>query len=322
MERQWVHLLPVYGIEDGCILSRQGDYTVAYRVHKPELFQLSGDEYETLHQCWIRAIKLLPAGTVVHQQDWYTRVSYQADPGEEGPEKSWLGQASERFFNERPWLDHSAYLFLTLRPKGRRKASSAMSGLLYADLPPREVLDETAIQEFLGHCGQLVHILEDSGLLRLERLGENDLWSGPDRIGLIERYCALETGSEPVLSDIQWKEGLQIGGRYCQLFTLADAEDLPPVCGPRINYEPYSTEHTKYSIGFATGLGPLLPCDHICNFFVLVEDAAETLKRMEVRARRLGSLSKHSRGMRRVRRRRRNFCRTRRTVNGCRCGRT
>jgi conjugation system TraG family ATPase len=142
----------------------------------------------------------------------------------------------------------------------------------------------------------MVHILEDSGLLKLERLGEKDLWSGPDRMGLIERYCALETGTEPVLSDIQWKEGLQIGGRYCQLFTLADAEDLPPVCGPRTNYEPYSTEHTKYSIGFVTGLGPLLPCDHICNFFVLVEDAAETLKAMELRARRLGSLSRHSRG--------------------------
>ncbi|HVU97990.1 MAG TPA: TraG family conjugative transposon ATPase [Puia sp.] len=296
MESNWTDLLPVYGVEDGCILSRQGDFTVAFRVHKPEIFQLSGDEYETLHQSWVRAIKVLPVGTVIHQQDWYTQVSYRADLEGEGPEKSWLGQASERFFNERPWLDHSADLFLTLRPRSRRKATSAMSGLLYPDLPPQASLDDGAIAEFLGQCGQMAHILEDSGLLRLERLGEEELWSAKGRIGRIERYCNLNTGGTPMLADIEWKQGLRIGENHCQLFALADAEHLPPLCGPRINHDPYSSEHTKYSIGFATGLGPLLPCNHITNLYIIVEDNAATMKRLEVRSRQLGSLAKHSRG--------------------------
>jgi len=296
MEKDWTTLLPVYGVEDGFILSRQGEYTVAYRVHKPELFQLSGDEYEVLHQAWVRAMKLLPMGTVIHQQDWYTQASYAADLGEEGPEKSWLGQASERFFNERPWLDHSAYLFLTLCPRIRPKDRASLAELLYPHPVPDESLDDTAIAEFLGQCGQMAHILEDSGLLRLERLGEAGLWSAEGRIGLIERYCSLNTGEIPMLGDIEWKHGLRIGDQDCQLFTLADAENLPPVCGPRTNYEPYSTEHTKYSIGFATGLGPLLPCNHITNLYIIVINAAEKMKQLEIQSRRLGSLARHSRG--------------------------
>jgi conjugation system TraG family ATPase len=296
MEANWADTMPVYGIENGCILSRQGDYTVAYRMHKPEIFQLSGDEYQLLHLTWVRAIKLMPVGAIIHLQDWYTQVSYKAEAEEEGAERTWLGQASDRFFNERAWLDHSAYLFLTLRRPERKTTTFATSSLLHTHLPPKASLDNRAVEEFLGQCSQMTHILQDSGLLKMEKLSETDLWSSPNHIGLIERYCTLETGARPALHDIQWTPNLQIGSRHCQLFSLAEAENLPAACGPRTNYEPYSTDHTKYSIGFASGLGPLLPFDHICNLYIIVEELADTLKKMEIRRRRLGSLSKHSPG--------------------------
>lgn len=42
-------LFPLLGIENDCIVSKHADLTVAYRVTLPELFTLTGEEYEALH---------------------------------------------------------------------------------------------------------------------------------------------------------------------------------------------------------------------------------------------------------------------------------
>ena len=88
---------------------------------------------------------------------------------------------------------------------------------------------------------------------------------------------------------------MRIGDRYCQLYTLADAEKLPASCSPRITYDAYSTDKTKFSVGFSSGLGPLLGCNHIYNQYLFLEDGAATLKKLEAKRLRLQSLSKASR---------------------------
>ncbi|HEY4291381.1 MAG TPA: TraG family conjugative transposon ATPase [Puia sp.] len=293
MEWNWETGLPVYGVEGDCILSRQGDYTVAFKVNKPELFTLSEQEYDILHQALVKAVRVLPADTVVHLQDWYIQDRYRADRG--GTEKTWLAEASERYFDGRQFADHQAFLFLTKKPAGRRPSSSALSGLLRSHLVPAGSMDKEAVTVFLGCCGQFQRILEDSHFFKLEQLGRDEIWSHRHKAGLIERYCSLGTGETPILKDVRMGNGLEIGEQLCQLFTLGDAEDLPPGCSPSIVYDPYSTDRTRYPVGFASGLGLLLPCNHIVNQYIFIEDAAAMLKKMERRRLRLQSLSAHSR---------------------------
>ena len=50
---------------------------------------------------------------------------------------------------------------------------------------------------------------------------------------------------------------------------------LPAFCGSRINYDKYSTDKTKFSVGFASPLGQLLPCNHIYNQYIFIDDAAK-----------------------------------------------
>ena len=69
-------LFPLLGIENDCIVSKHADLTVAYRVTLPELFTLTGEEYEALHAAWIKALKVLPDHTVVHKQDWFMEERY------------------------------------------------------------------------------------------------------------------------------------------------------------------------------------------------------------------------------------------------------
>jgi hypothetical protein len=89
---------------------------------------------------------------------------------------------------------------------------------------------------------------------------------------------------------------LKIGNQYCQLYALADVEDLPSLCGARINYDKYSTDRTKFSVGFASPLGQLLSCNHMYKQFIFIEDAQKTIKQLESKRLRLHSLSAYSRG--------------------------
>jgi hypothetical protein len=77
MEKVLEEILPIMDVEHGCILSRQGDVTIVYKVELPEIFTLSDQEYEAFHQAWVKAIKVLPKLCVFHKQDWFTGASYE-----------------------------------------------------------------------------------------------------------------------------------------------------------------------------------------------------------------------------------------------------
>lgn len=287
-------IMPIMAIEHDCILSKQGDFTVAYKVELPEIFTMSDREYEAFHQSWIKAIKVLPKFTVLNKQDWFIDRKYEADFTKE--DTSFLSRSSERFFNERPFLDHSCYIYLTKKPAGRKASSSLFSNLLRKSIVPDETLKMGLLQDFTDACGQFSHILQESGFVKLYRLKEKDILSSRNEIGVIERYCTLSGKPQSLyIKDIDFSEGLKVGDQYGQLYALGDAVDLPALCGSRINYDRYSTDKTKFSVGFASSLGQLLPCNHLYSQYIFIDDNQKTLQKLESKRLRLQSLSNYSR---------------------------
>lgn len=287
-------ILPIMDVEHDCILSKQGDVTVVFKAELPEIFTLSDQEYEAFHQAWLKAIKLLPKFSVFHKQDWFIDSKFEPDFTSE--DSSFLTRSSDRFFNERPFLDHSCYILLTKKPAGRKTSSSLFSNLLRSSIVPHETLKAQLRQEFIDSTGQFRRVLEDSGFVKLTRLGNDDLRSQSRKIGIIEKYCFLsEKENSFVFKDIAFDDGLQVGDKHCQIYTLGDAADLPALCGSRINYDRYSTDKTKFSIGFASTLGQLLSCNHIYNQYIFIEDFQKTLQKLESKRLRLQSLSAYSR---------------------------
>ncbi|MFH6999429.1 TraG family conjugative transposon ATPase [Flavobacterium sp. FlaQc-57] len=294
MEKKIDDILPIMAIEHDCILSKQGDVTIVFKVELPEIFTLSDQEYEAFHQSWIKAIKVLPKFCVFHKQDWFLESTYQADFSSE--DSSFLTRSSERFFNERPFLDHSCYIMLTKKPMGRKSSSSLFSNLIRSSIVPEETLKAKLLQDFIDSTGQFKRIMEDSGFVKFKRLGNNELKSQSRKMGLIEQYYFLsERESSFIYKDIKFDKGLEVGNKHCQLFTLGDAADLPSLCGSRINYDRYSTDKTKFSVGFASTLGQLLSCNHIYNQYIFIEDAQKTIQKLESKRLRLQSLSAYSR---------------------------
>ena len=292
MNKELNKILPLLGIEQDCILSKSGDVTVAFKAHLPELFTLSNDDYEAFHQTWIKAVRLLPNHTVLHQQDWFIESKYEGTfLGGSG----FLSHSSERFFNERPFLAHTCYIMLTKKPSGGKSSSSLFSTLLKRSIVPKGANSKAVIQDFLDCAGQFAAILSGSGFITLERLNNEDLMSTAQKAGLPERYCFLMSKEGKAIKDITLKDELQIGGQYSLLYTLADMAHLPSLCGSRVSYDKYSTDKTKFSVGFSSSVGQLLPCSHIYNQYLFIEEAAKTVKAMESKRLRLQSLSAYSR---------------------------
>ena len=288
------NLMPIYKIEKDCILSKRGDITLGFEVSLPEIFTLSAPDYETIHQAWLKAIRLLPPHTVFHKQDWYVECRYSADFNKE--DLPFLARASEHYFHERPYLDHKCYVFLTKAHTARRNATALFSTLIRPNLVPVEAMSDRELEAFFDKAGQFAKVLEDSSYISIRRLTDDDLASTPDKAGLIERYCYLLHEEEtPVIRDIELMPELKVGDFHLQVFSLADAGDLPSLCGPRINYDKYCSDKTKFSISFAAPLGLMLPVNHIYNQYIIIDDTRDTLKKMEDKRLRLQSLSAYSR---------------------------
>ena len=285
---------PLLAVEHGCIISKDADITVAFRVDLPELFTVTSAEYEAIHAAWVKAVKVLPDYTVVHKQDWFVSEKYRPQTGD--GDMSFLSRSYERHFNERPFLNHSCYLFLTKTTKDRMRMQSNFSSLCRGNIIPKEVDKETAVK-FLEAVGQFERIVNDSGFITLTRLMDDEITGTADNAGLIEKYFALSPEDTTVLEDLELgADGLRIGDKKVCLHTLSDAEDLPGRVGTSIRYEKLSTDRSDCLLSFASPVGLLLSCDHIFNQYLFLDDSAENLRKFEKQARNMQSLSRYSRG--------------------------
>ncbi len=286
-------ILPIYKVENNAIISMHGDVTIAYKVELPEIFTLSERDYEAYHQTWVKAIKLLPQQSIFLKQDWFTETKYKADYTSD---RSFLSRSSEVFFNERPFLDHECYIFLTQKPKERKLSSSVYSNILRKSIVPSQTISSSLFKDFLDSAGQFERILTDSGFVGLKTLNDDELAGTANKAGIIERYCfLLNKDNQPMIRDIHVKDEIVVGDKKVELYTLCDTENMPALCGSRINYDKYSTDRSKFSIGFASPLGSLLNCNHILNQYIFVSDVQKTIKRLEAKKLRLQSLSAYSR---------------------------
>ena len=290
-----IYHFPLLKVENNCIISKFADITTAYRVILPELFTLTGEEYEALHGAWLKALKVLPDYTVVHKQDFFIEERYEAP--EDSSERSFLARSYERHFNERPYLRHSCYLYVTKTTPERMRQTSASSVLCRGFIVPREMRDTDAVTRFLEAAEQMERILNDSGLVRVERLSEAEIVGTADDAGLLARYFALSDERSPVVNeDIRLDPGvMRIGDKYLSMHTLSDLDMLPQSVATDFRYERLSTDRSDCRLSFAAPVGLLLSCNHVYNQVIFLDDHDETLKRLEATARNMNSLAAYSR---------------------------
>ena len=285
---------PLLAVENGCIVSKEADVTVAFRVELPELFSVTGSEYEAVHSAWHKAVKVLPEYSIVHKQDFFIEEKYR--PETDRDDLSFLSRSFERHFNERPFLSHTCYLFLTKTTKVRSRQESTFSTLCKGRLVPKEIEDRETVTRFLEAVGQFEKIMNDSGFVTLRRLTTDEITGTETAAGIVEKYLSLSQHDTTVLKDIQLNpEEMRIGDDILCLHTLSDTEDLPGKVATDSRYERLSTDRSDCRLSFAAPVFLLLDCNHCYNQYIFIDDHGENLKRFEQTARNMHSLSRYSR---------------------------
>ena len=285
---------PLLAVENGCIISKDADITVAFRVELPELFTVTSAEYEAIHSAWYKAIKVLPNFSIVHKQDIFITEKYEPDIRRD--ELSFLSRSFERHFNERPYLHHTCYLFLTKTTKERSRQKSNWNTLCRGFLVPKEIRNKETVERFMEAVGQFESIVNDSGLVRLERLTTKEITGTESEPGIIERYLTLSADGSRMLQDMQLNpDGMRIGDKRLCLHTLSDLDDLPGRIRTDGRYERLSTDRSDCRLSYAAPVGVMLSCDHVYNQWIFIDDSSENLSRFEKMAKNMQSLSRYSR---------------------------
>lgn len=284
---------PLLAVENGCIISKDADITVAFEVELPELYTVTRAEYEAIHAAWCKAVKVLPDYSVLHKQDWFVREEYQPQLNDE---MSFLSRSFERHFNERPYLKHSCFVFLTKTTKERSRQQSNFNTLCRSFLIPKEIRDKEAVAKFIEATEQFERIMNDSGFVRLRRLSTDEIVGTETSSGLVEKYFSLSLKDTACLQDISLSaDEMRIGDKRICLHTLSDVEHLPGRVATDSRYEKLSTDRSDCRLSFASPVGLMLPCNHIYNQYLFIDNSEENLQRFEKSARNMQSLSRYSR---------------------------
>lgn len=285
---------PLLSVEHDCIVSKDADVTVGFRVELPELYTVTSAEYEAIHSTWVKAMKVLPDYSIVHKQDIFIKENYKPQTDKE--DISFLSRSFERHFNERPYLNHYCYLFLTKTTKERSRTQSNFSTLCRGFIIPKEIKDKEAMTKFIEAVGQFASIMNESGFIKLHRLTTDEIVGTDTQAGIVEKYFALSQTDTTTLKDVALgADEMKIGDNFLCLHTLSDVEDLPGNVMTDMRYEKLSTDRSDCRLSFAAPLGLLLPCNHIYNQFVFIDDSAANLQKFEKMAKNMHSLSRYSR---------------------------
>lgn len=236
----------------------------------------------------------MPNYSILHKQDIFITEKYEPDIRRD--ELSFLSRSFERHFNERPYLHHACYLFLTKTTKERSRQQSNWNTLCRGFLVPKEIRDKETVERFMEAVGQFESIVNDSGLVRLERLTTEEITGTENEPGIIERYLTLSADGTTMLQDMQLNpDGMRIGDKRLCLHTLSDLDYLPGKVRTDGRYERLSTDRSDCRLSYAAPVGVMLPCDHIYNQWIFIDDSNENLSRFEKMAKNMQSLSRYSR---------------------------
>ena len=82
------------------------------------------------------------------------------------------------------------------------RAGSSFNALTRGFIIPKEMQDKDTVARFLECCGQFERIVNDSGLLRMVRLTDEEITGTETSAGIIEKYFSLSQENTTSLQDI------------------------------------------------------------------------------------------------------------------------
>ena len=281
-------VLPIQTITEDAIINGNGDITVGYRLFLPEVFTLSESDALYIHERLEALLKMLPAGTVVHQQNFYYTGEYR---NTEYSTNALIAE-NNRHFDGKEILNSYSNLYVTFtngNRTGKLRKSATSTSLLrkqyfpfkqpYKDYPQRLKEMEAFLMNFENGLASIQQF-------EIRKMSEVELNNAIyDYINLSYENPETDATQKAVNPMAITKDGtMKIGQQYVAMLSLTnEGEHLKELNLPHTGkskafggqIEIPDNIKSKCSMLYPLGLG--LPFNHIVNVVIEITDPDATV---------------------------------------------
>lgn len=281
-------VLPIQTITDNAIINGNGDITIGYRLFLPEVFTLSQQDAKYIHERLEGLFKMLPAGTVVHQQSFYYVSEYKNNEFSINPLKA----ENLKHFNDKQILNSYTNLYITFAnadtKKGVRKKPANTSLLRKLNFPFKQPYKnyEERLDDIEPTVLNFENGLSSITQFEIKKMNNKELNNSVfDYLNLSYAKPVEDATQETVSPMAVTPTGdMKIGQEYVAMLSLTvEGENLYELNTPNTGKsKAYGSKielpeniRSKCSMLYPVGLG--LPFDHIVNVVIEITDTDTTI---------------------------------------------
>ncbi|MBW8244832.1 TraG family conjugative transposon ATPase [Muricauda oceani] len=252
---------PILDIQNHTVFASNGNVVLCYKAELPEIYSLSEVDFAELHGIWFQAFKSLPTGTVIHKQDVYQKLGYNA---EQFPSKTFLGKATHDYFKGREHLNHQSYLFFVLPLDKTLKAAKYINPFRKTEKGLHRKLD-VQVAGFITAVNDAVSFINNSRRVSLRPLKENEI---------LEHAHAYFNGfNQGFDTDIQLdRKQIEIGDHFFDAIAVNNEGCFGGGVQSSKTNERFTSDDFTFHQGFIDGLGLDLDENHIVNQILYLDD--------------------------------------------------
>lgn len=280
------NVLPIETITDKVIVNGNGDLTIGYKMFLPEVFSLSLEEAIVMQERLLALLRMLPSGTIIHQQNLYSITAYQGDTHTENP----IQCETLRYYAEKSILQSCTHLYVTFPYRsGSVRKSAGLSPLQrrynYPFTKPFKGID-SRLEDLTPQILNLENGLSSLQGVSILRMSSEELNAAVfDYLNLSypnPTVDATAASVDPISTSSSGE--LKIGNQYVAILSLTrEGELLHELKVPATSKSRAMGTHlelpenisSKTSMIYPIGLG--LPFEHIVNVVIEITDSDATI---------------------------------------------
>lgn len=298
LKRDWSDIFPIQTIEDSVLVNGNGDITAGYKVFMPEVFSLSQEDAYEINDSFEGLLKLLPAGSIFHKQDFYFLNSYENKDQIENI----IHKENLNLFQGRPVLRHYSNIYTTftnIGPVGKSYSGTLQISKNYPfkqpfkDIQKRKIETKNLILSFENRLSAIKGF-------KVLRMNNEDLVNSLFDYANLSYDRPCDDGKERRLNplDIDENGRLKVGEKALSIITLTEEgvqlnPHKTPKTAPGNTYQNGITYtniiKSKTSMVFPLAGG--LPINHVLNTVIEILDNDQILKSLDTEKRELGFLA-------------------------------
>ncbi len=292
----WNSIFPIHSIENNILVGGNGELTIGFTLLLPEVYTISDEEANKLNDDFVKLLKLLPAGTTVHKQDFFYQNVYKNN----NYVQSAVDIENMRHYNDRDILCHYSNLYITFIPVLRKHNSSNVSYVKKPNIPDAEKQSiDKYYSEIVGTIDAIKNFLENLNFVKAYRMDNDKLGSALFDYFNLSYDHQSENFTQKQLQPLELASEFKIGNNYIKVISLTKEGDKIYSIGEnkgilpkdsKIKINPGIHMHTSYV--YPIGIG--LPVSHILNTIITVLDKDKLQTRIEMEKRNLNVIKTFS----------------------------